>query len=107
VDSGTPPGRGSQGSGYPSDTRDAEWALIASLIRAAKRGGRERSVSVREVLNGFFLRALDGLPVAGVAEGSAAEKHSAFLFHAVGLGRHNGAHPSRARYQAPASAKAA
>jgi hypothetical protein len=39
---------------YPSDMRDAEWALIASLIRPAKRGGRERSVSVREVLNGFF-----------------------------------------------------
>jgi hypothetical protein len=43
-----------KGLGYPSDTRDAEWALIASLIRAAKRGGRKRSVSVREVLNGFF-----------------------------------------------------
>jgi transposase len=43
-----------KGLRYPSDMRDAEWALIASLIRPAKRGGRKRSVSVREVLNGFF-----------------------------------------------------
>ena len=34
--------------------------------------------------------------VAGFAEGPAAEEHSALLFHAVGLGRHAGAHPPRA-----------
>jgi transposase len=33
---------------------DAEWALIEPLIRPAKRGGRRRSVNVREVLNGIF-----------------------------------------------------
>jgi transposase len=39
---------------YPSDLTDAEWALIAALIRPAKRGGRPRSVNVREVLNAIF-----------------------------------------------------
>src|SRR5438067_871516 len=39
--------------------------------------------------------------MAGVAEGSAAEEHRAFLLHAVGLGRHAGAHPSRARCRDP------
>jgi transposase len=39
---------------YPSDLTDAEWALVAPLIRPAKRGGRRRTVDVREVLNGIF-----------------------------------------------------
>src|SRR3712207_9206128 len=39
---------------YPSDLTDAEWALIAPLIRPAKHGGRRRSVVVREVLNGLL-----------------------------------------------------
>ena len=37
---------------YPSDLLDDEWALIAPLIPPAKRGGRRRSVNVREVVNG-------------------------------------------------------
>lgn len=39
---------------YPSDLTDAEWALAEPLIPPAKRGGRNRSVDVREVLNGIF-----------------------------------------------------
>jgi transposase len=39
---------------YPSDLNDAEWALIAPLIPPARRGGRRRSVNVREVLNAIF-----------------------------------------------------
>src|SRR5579863_495591 len=31
--------------------------------------------------------------MAGAAEGSAAEEHGAFVLHAVGMGRHAGAHP--------------
>lgn len=37
--------------GYPSDLADAEWALVAPLIRPAKHGGRPRRFDVREVLN--------------------------------------------------------
>ena len=39
---------------YPSDLNDAEWALVEPLIPPAKRGGRKRSVDLREVLNGIF-----------------------------------------------------
>ena len=39
---------------YPSDLTDAEWSLVAPMIPPAKRGGRRREVSVREVLNGIF-----------------------------------------------------
>lgn len=43
-----------RGLRYPSDLTNAEWALVAPLIRPAKRGGRPRTVDVREVLNAIF-----------------------------------------------------
>jgi transposase len=43
-----------KGLRYPSDLNDAEWRLVEPLIPPAKRGGRKRSVDVREVLNGIF-----------------------------------------------------
>jgi transposase len=43
-----------RGLRYASDLTDAEWALISSLIPPARRGGRKRSVDVREVLNAIF-----------------------------------------------------
>ena len=43
-----------RGLRYESDLTDAEWALVAPLIRPAKRGGRPRTVNVREVLNAVF-----------------------------------------------------
>jgi hypothetical protein len=38
---------------YPGNRSDAEWLIAESMIRPAKRGGRRRSVNVREVLNGL------------------------------------------------------
>jgi len=43
-----------RGLRYPSDLTDEEWALIGPFIPPAKRGGRKRTVDVREVLNGIF-----------------------------------------------------
>ena len=43
-----------RGLRYESDLTDAEWALVVPLIRPAKRGGRPRSVDVREVLNAIL-----------------------------------------------------
>src|SRR3712207_3024654 len=43
-----------RGLRYDSDLTDAEGALAAPLIRPAKRGGRPRTVTVREVLNAIF-----------------------------------------------------
>src|SRR3984885_5018664 len=39
---------------YPSDLSDAEWLIVEPMIPPAKRGGRRRSVNVRELLNGIF-----------------------------------------------------
>src|ERR671933_2419683 len=39
---------------YPSDLTDEEWALVEPSIPPAKRGGRRRTVDVREVLDGIF-----------------------------------------------------
>ena len=39
---------------YPSDLTDEEWALVEPFIPPAKRGGRKRTVDVREVLNGIL-----------------------------------------------------
>lgn len=36
---------------YPSDLTDAQWAILAPLIPAAKQGGRPRVVDMREVVN--------------------------------------------------------
>ena len=43
-----------RGLRYESDLTDAEWTLVAPLIGPAKRGGRPRTVNVREVLNAIF-----------------------------------------------------
>jgi transposase len=39
---------------YPSDLTDDEWALNGPLIPAAKRGGNQRTVVEREVVNGLM-----------------------------------------------------
>jgi len=39
---------------YPSDLTDAQWKLIEKRIPPAKPGGRERSVDMREVMNGIL-----------------------------------------------------
>ena len=41
-------------SSYPTDLTDEQWKLIKPLIPAAKPGGRERSVDMREVINGVL-----------------------------------------------------
>src|SRR3954466_7077638 len=43
-----------RGLRYPSDLTDAEWALVEPFIPPARRGGRKRTVDVREVLNGIL-----------------------------------------------------
>ena len=43
-----------RGLRYPTDLTDAEWALVEPHIRPAKRGGRPRTVKVREVMNAIL-----------------------------------------------------
>ncbi len=39
---------------YPSDATEEEWGQLAALIPSARRGGRKRTVNIREVLNGLL-----------------------------------------------------
>ena len=39
---------------YPSDLTDVQWLILESLIPPAKRGGRRRSVNMREIVNAVF-----------------------------------------------------
>ncbi len=45
---------------HPSDLTNEEWALVELLIPPAKRGGRQRTVDLREVLNGVFYVLMTG-----------------------------------------------
>jgi putative transposase len=47
---------------YPSDLTDEQWQLLEPLIPPAKRGGRPRSVNMREVLNTLFYQDRTGVP---------------------------------------------
>ena len=39
---------------YPSDATEEEWQQLATQIPPARRGGRKRTVNIREVLNGLL-----------------------------------------------------
>jgi len=84
---------------YPSDLTDAEWEHIASLIPPAKRGGRKRTVDVREVVNGLMY--VLSMPMALRAEGFAAAQHAVRLFRSVDVERHARSHPSLALCEVP------
>ena len=45
---------------YPTDLTDEQWQAISRLVPPAKRGGRPRSVNMREVLNALFYLARTG-----------------------------------------------
>ena len=48
------------GSGYPSDLRDGEWALIAPMFPAARSGGRPRTTCLRKVMDAILYVASSG-----------------------------------------------
>jgi len=45
---------------YASDVSDQEWDYLEGLIPAAKKGGRPRTVDLREVMNGIFYMVRTG-----------------------------------------------
>ncbi len=88
-----------RGLRYPSDLSDAEWVLVAPLIGPAKRGGRPRTVDVREVLNGIFYVLSTGCQWSALPSDlpprSTVWAYGVGLPGPVGLGRHDPAHPRR------------
>ena len=61
VDGGAPIYR-REGSGYPSDLRDAGWARLAPLIPEASPGGRPRKTDMRAAMNAIFYLLRTGWP---------------------------------------------
>jgi putative transposase len=45
---------------FPSDLTDREWALIAPMVPAAKRGGRPRTTDMRDVVEAILFIASSG-----------------------------------------------
>ena len=46
---------------YPSDMTDQEWEIISPLIPAAKKGGRKRTVNIRNVVDAIFYVVKGGI----------------------------------------------
>ena len=92
-----------KGLRYPSDLTDQELALIEPLIPPAKRGGRRRTVDVREVMNGVFYVLGTGCQWRAIPKDLPAEVDGVRVSDALGLGRHPGAHSSRALPAEPGS----
>jgi transposase len=51
-----------EGSGYPSDLRDAEWARLEPLIPLARPGGRPRKSDMRAAMNAILSLLRTGCP---------------------------------------------
>ena len=82
-----------RGLRYDSDLTDAEWGLVEPLIRPAKRGGRPRTVDVREVLNAIFYVLWTGCQWKALPKEPAAAQHRLGVPGPLGMGRHARADP--------------
>ena len=49
-----------QGTSYPSDLTDQQWAILAPLIPPAKPGGRPRTTNMRQVINAILYMVRSG-----------------------------------------------
>jgi transposase len=93
---------------YPSDVTEEEWAEVAPLMPPARRGGRQRSVNIREVFNGLLYVWSTGcqrraIPKEFPPRGTLFDYFT--LWQADGtLGRIHRALSGRCREQAPRAA---
>ena len=46
---------------YPSDLTDFEWDIIKEMIPRAKKGGRKRTIDVRQIINAIFYATDNGV----------------------------------------------
>lgn len=47
---------------FPSDPTDREWAVVAPMIPAPRRGGRPRTTAMRDVVEAILFIASSGCP---------------------------------------------
>ena len=78
-----------RGLRYSSDLTDAEWELVRPFIRPAKRGGRPRSVDIREVMNAIFYVLSTGCQWNAIPVRSPAPQHRLGLPRSLGVGWHH------------------
>ena len=69
-----------EGQRYASDLTDAEWALIAPHMPAAKRLGRPRETELRAVVDAILYLARTGCQWRMAAEGLSSVHDGARLF---------------------------
>ena len=89
---------------YPSDLTDAERSLVEGLIAPGKRGGRWRTVDLREVVNGLMYVLSTGCQWRAVPKDLPAQ-HAARLLGPVAVGRYVGPHPPRALRRLPGAGR--
>ena len=80
-----------KGLRYPTDLTDAEWALVAPHIRAAKRGGRPRTTNMREVTNAILYLLGTGCQWRALPKDFPPRTTSLRVSRSVGMGWHLGA----------------
>ena len=51
-----------EGTGYPSNLGDAEWAILEPLIPPAVQGGRPRTTDMRQAMNAILYLLRTGCP---------------------------------------------
>lgn len=66
-----------KGLRYPSDLTDDEWALVAPMDPAGETRWTQTVGERARGLERDFLRALDRMPMEGIAQRPAAEEHGA------------------------------
>ena len=79
---------------YPSDLTDDEWVYCRADDPAGETWWTQTLGERARGLERDFLRAVDRVPMEGIAQRPAAEEHGARLSRTLELGRYVGAHPS-------------
>jgi transposase len=73
---------------YPSDLTDEEWPHIEPLLPPGKHGGRERSVNLREIVNGLLYVLSTGCQWRYIPKDLPPRSTDSRLFRSLELGRH-------------------
>src|SRR5690242_2098461 len=93
---------------YPSDLRDAEWAILEPLVPAVKPGGRPARHARREIVNAILYVVRGGnqwrQPVARHAARPAAVANGLLLFSDLAQRGDVGADPHSVARAQPATA---
>ncbi len=91
---------------YPTDLADDERALVELLIPSAKRGGNQRTVNVREVVNGLMYILGTGCRWAAIPKDLAPRSTVHDLLRPLELGRHAETPPPCALRSIPRAVRA-